>query len=1098
MNMMDENLCRTIREQGLTHGGVATYLMGVSASSETLFAAWCAFLYRRFEQDSFDVEILDRHHEEWVGRIIKVEVQGDEPAHDFANRTATSFGTAAQNSRIRSGACAFGFSHFDESTAHREGDIPSLCGDLHLICVSDDLGVKCSISYDHSRYEEAVVEQMLAQYRALLMALSTHSDEPLRHLPMLSAEEQQKLLDQLSGPELAPSEYRVFQLIEKHAAERPDAIAVNLNTDSLTYDDLNRAANRMARWLVQRGVERGSRVAVCMEPRVDFMVCMLAIFKAGATHVPLDPGYPDERLAVILEDTSPTVLLTEASLFARLSALSKQAACLEHMTEELIALSDDNLDYHVDAAQIAYIVYTSGTTGKPKGVMVSHASLSHYIGVAQTVYGYTTTDIIPAVARYTFSITFFELLSPLAAGGRLVLLERNHVLDMPRLVKTLTEATCIHCSPSLWRKIIGYIDEQGLAASNFRNMRHVSSGGDMVPPDVLESLKRIFDHAEVFVIYGCSEISCMGCTYLVPRDRVIERTRVGKPFPNMTLRLLDGKGQLVPPGVIGEVCFGGAGLATGYLNQPELTAEKFFDFNGERLYRTGDLGRLDSEGNLELVGRSDFQIKLRGIRMEAAEIEANLRAMPGVKDAVVAAPTLQDGEKRLVAFVVPDPSTSLTARQLREFLKVRLPDYMVPAAFVFMDALPVNVNQKVDRLALSRMTSLPDNAAPTEDPPRTEIERRLVAIWEKVLQVKGIGIRDEFWDVGGDSLRSVALMSEIDRELGVALPVSTLFTNPTIEQLAVLCEARDDDDSLAESLICLRRGTDERPAVFFVHDGAGESMPYRTLAMLLHEGHSVYGIHPKSTRHHPILHTRLDEVVDYYIEQIKSVQPKGPYFVGGLCIGGFLAFEIGRKLAAAGEMVGPIGLIDVGHVSAPKRGVTSQRLNRLSSDLKSFGSGNLLRKAFTLSGMILRRARNVIVYEATSRYTRHKTRLKIKLMRAMLDRGMRLPKFLRGISVDAVLRFAEKEYVVPPPYQGETLLFRATSRDPALDKIVNDTPYIEIFVDPLLGWEDKVSNLAVYDVPAGHSSTLRAPHVQLVANAFQRHIDMALQSLQEQ
>lgn len=1092
--MLDERLRDIFQGRRATQGG-GVFLMDVPTDPETLFGAWCVLLYRRSEQDSFELDVVEHQGNGWFSRTAQVEMQGDELAVDIADRLATLYGSTGES---REAAMQLrrplGFSYVGADTpipGAMDSEV-TLCSGLHLICIADELGTRCLLSYDKERYDEVTIEQMLAQYRALVMALRNHPELPIRFLPMLTPDERGLFLDLWSGSKVERCPDLAFQRFERQATARPDAVAVSLNSSSISYGELNRLANRLARWLGKRGVKNGSHVAVCMEPRIEFLVCMLAIFKAGATHVPLDPGYPDERLVIIFEDTNPSVLFTERNLLPKLQSLPIEPVCLEAVADELATLADDNLNNQIAPEQIAYIVYTSGTTGKPKGVMASHANLSHYLAVARDAYGYNEMDIIPAIARFTFSITFFELLSPLTAGASLVLLDRSHVLDMSRMVKTLTESTCIHCSPSLWRKIIGFIDEQGFDQSAFQNMRHVSSGGDMVPPDVLESLKRLFVNAEVFVIYGCSEVSCMGCTYPVPRDRVLQSTRVGKPFPNMSLRLLDANGELVPPGVIGEVCFGGDGLAVGYLNLPELTAEKFVDFAGERLYHTGDLGRVDSDGNLELVGRSDFQIKLRGIRMEAAEIEAHIRAMPGVKDAVVAAPTLQDGEKRLVAFVVPDPAAPLTSRQIREFLKKRLPDYMIPAAFVQMDAFPVNVNLKVDRLALSRLTALPETATAPADPPRTDLERRLVEIWERVLQMKGIGIRDEFWEVGGDSLRSVALMSAIDRELGIALPVSTLFTEPTIEQLAALCDA--GADSAAVSLICLKKGTGERPAVFFVHDGAGESMPYLNLALRLHEGHSVYGIHPKSSRYHPILHTRLHEMVDYYISLMKSVQPTGPYFVGGLCIGGFLAFEIARKLTAMGEEVGPVGLIDVAHVTTPPRSVAARRLNRLSSELSKSGSGDSVAKVVKKFTVVARRARNVIVYETSSRFTKRKTRLKLKLLRALLDRGLPLPAFLRGISVDAVLRFAEKEYVVPAPYQGKTLLFRATSRDPALAGIVNDTPYIEIFGDPMLGWDGKVTDLIAYDIPAGHSSTLREPNVKIVAEALQRHIDASLSS----
>ena len=501
----------------------------------------------------------------------------------------------------------------------------------------------------------------------------------------------------------------------------------------------------------------------------------------------------------------------------------------------------------------------------------------------------------------------------------------------------------------------------------------------------------------------------------------------------------------------------------------------------------------NSEGNLELVGRSDFQIKLRGIRIEPAEVEANLRAIPGVRDAIVAAPTLQDGEKRLVAYVVLDPARPPSARQMREFLKGRLPDYMVPAAYVVLDTLPVNVNNKVDRLALAQASAMKLAPLTASDPPRTERERQLVQIWEKVLDVKGIGIRDEFFDIGGDSLRSVALMSEIHAALGVSLPVSTLLTEPTIERLAASLESDRRAVTAQSSLVCLKKGSGERPAVFFIHDGDGESMPYRNLALRLDGGHSVYGIHPKSSGHHPILHTRLSEMVNYYIEQMRSVQGSGPYFVGGLCIGGFLAFEVARKLRSQGERVGPVALIDVAHVTTPPKSIATQRATSFTNAMRTAnesGSTNVL----GLAKLAFERVRRVVTYEARTRYERKRIRVKLLLLRRYLDTGLRsIPPLLRNISVDATLRFAEKEYVVPAsPYAGETLLFRGTMRDPALDGLISDTPYMEIFQDPMLGWEDKVADLKVYDIPAGHSSSLREPHVRQIATILQRHIDLAL------
>ena len=1063
--------------------------------AELLLAAWSVLLFRYSEQDEFTIELFWSSVGDCQVANAQFRLRADLSAGEVIAQAAELLTLGERYrpaTRVRQ---ALGFSiDVVPALALAEGGEQHRCSELHLVCKlpgPDVDGVECEIIYDPARFGAERIERMSRQYRVLVGAMLSHAETALRSLPLLDEQEQAALRLEWTGPRVATPFAAVFRSIERHAAERPDAIAIAFNTQVFTYSELNRRANQLARWLIAQGLVPGMTVAVSMEPCPEFVVSMLAVFKAGGTHVPLDPGYPPERLTVIIDDTRPLVVLTQFGLLSRLSAVAPRVHAVDEAEAELADFDDADLGIEPDPAQTAYIVYTSGTTGKPKGVLVTHANLTHYIAAAGSAYGYDSRDVIPAVARYSFSITFFELLSPLCAGGKLILLEKNHVLDLQRMQKTLEEATCIHCSPSLWRKIIAHIDEQKVDSEAFAQLRHVSSGGDMVPPDVLESLKRIFTQAEVFVIYGCSEISCMGCTYPVPRHRTLSSTRVGKAMQNMSLRLLDAEQNLVPPGVIGEVCFGGLGLAHGYLGSPELTAKKFVEVAGERLYQTGDLGRLDDEGNLELVGRSDFQIKLRGIRIEPAEVEANLRAIPGVRDAIVAAPTLQDGEKRLVAYVVTDPARPPSARQMRDFLKGRLPDYMVPAAYVLLDALPVNVNNKVDRLALARPSAMKLAPLTASDPPRNERERRLVAIWEKVLDVKGIGIRDEFFDIGGDSLRSVALMAEIHEQLGVALPVSTLLTEPTIELLAASLES-DRRKAAQGSLVCLRRGSDEKPAVFFIHDGDGETMPYRNLALRLDPAHSVYGVHPKSSGYHPILHTRLDEMVDYYVQQIRSVQKTGPYLLGGLCIGGFLAFEVGRKLKSQGELVGPIALIDVAHVTTPPKSIATARAASFRNAMRSAASSGSINLA-GLARMALQRVRRVVTYEARTRYERKRTRVKLLLLRRYLDSGLQpIPAFLRNISVDSTLRFAEKEYVIPAPYAGEALLFRATTRDPALDGLISDTPYIDIFQDPMLGWGDKVSELKTYDISAGHSSSLREPHVRQVATILQRHIDLAL------
>ena len=1068
------------------------------ASSETelqarCLAALCALFFRHSQQESFSMVLIDAAAEGWSARAVEVVVDAEQTAIELeASLTAALTRTARSPMASIEARPSVALSVVSAGEAWETWPTPTegFAKDLHLRCIVSPDGITYVAEFEASRLSARAVEHICAQHRTLLGAFEKTPGERVSRLTLLEPEGRQQLLTETRGP-TAPAAPLVAAEFERRAAEVPDAIAVSIGGQRMSYAELNRRVNQLARFLRNQGVGAGKAVAVCMEPSFDFMVAMLGIFKAGGIHVPLDPTHPPERWKVFLEDVQPVVTLSRSTWRAAADGVLPAVVYVDELGAELAALASDNPGYAVSADDVTYVVYTSGTTGKPKGVLVTYGNLAHEVDVARRAYGYGKADVVPAIARFTFSITFFELLCPLAAGSELWLLERSHVLDMPRMIAMLQRVTCVHIAPSLWRKFFAYIDEHQVPYDSFSQVRHVSSGGDMVPPDVLEGFKRVLPNADVFVIYGCSEMVCMGLAYQAPRDRTIRSTRVGRPFPNVFIRLLDPAGQPVPPGVVGEVCFGGAGVAKGYLNAPETTATKFVDFEGERIYRTGDLGRIDEDGDVELIGRADFQIQLRGIRIEPAEVEANLRMMPDVRDAIVAAPVLPDGEKRLVAYVVPETDRPLTSRVLREYLMARLPDYMVPASFVILEAMPVNANGKVDRLALAKPVG--DLLAPQlgAHPAVSADEQRMAQLWDSVLGVRGIGLDDDFFDAGGDSLRAVSLVAAVEREFGATLPVSALLANPTV---AGVLEAISGEAlaKASDALVCLRRGDDSKPPVFFIHDGDGETIPYRNLALRLDAGHSVYGVAPKRDRLHPILHTRLGEMVDDYVRRIRQTQPQGPYLVGGLCIGGFIAFEVTRRLAGAGEVVGPVLLFDAVHVTAERRQAAKERLDRLSGALE----GSKGQPVWSRAGRLVRKltvgAANTAVFELKTGMTRRMNGVRLRLFRYFLDHGRLPPAIISDIGVNATLRFAEKEYVLPPVYPGEVLLFRATITDPELNKLLDDRPHSQLVKEPELGWRGKVQSLRVIDVPAGHSSMLREPAVARLAQVVQEHIDGAI------
>jgi amino acid adenylation domain-containing protein len=595
----------------------------------------------------------------------------------------------------------------------------------------------------------------------------------------------------------------VHKRIELQAAVAPEAVAVKFRDESLAYGKLNRRANQLARYLAAAGVGPEGRVIVCVEPGFDIVVALIAILKAGAVYVPLDPSYPVARIRAILDDTRPHVVVTRRHLIEKLEREGEGAApsilAIDTDGHLLEGFSGENLDTFIVPAQTAYIYYTSGTTGAPKGVMASYANLASYIQLAQARYQCTSRDVMPAIARFTFSISMFELTLPLASGGTLVVLERDHILDFARLSRTMTEVTFFHAGPSLLKNLLPYIKRHYADVSAFSRVRHASSGGDTVPEDVLDALRDVFTKAEVFVIYGCSEISCMGCTHPVPRGDSAVRGCVGRPFQTMTVRVTDAAFNLMPVGVEGEILFAGPGVVKGYLNRPDLTAEKFVAIDGLRFYRTGDMGRLREDGCLELLGRSDFQVKLRGMRVELGEVEHHLRRAPGVSDAVAMARDIANGEKTLVAYVVMVGNGAGTVERdagermsvIRRHMAERLPDYMVPATYVELAALPLNHNMKLDRRALPAPPSDGGRVGAAAGPrePETPTEIQLASLWKKLLRVDKVGLGDHFFDLGGDSMLALTVILELDRELGVALEGMEVLRE-SLEVQAALCDRR--------------------------------------------------------------------------------------------------------------------------------------------------------------------------------------------------------------------------------------------------------------------------------------------------------------------
>ncbi|HYH83826.1 MAG TPA: amino acid adenylation domain-containing protein, partial [Longimicrobium sp.] len=581
-----------------------------------------------------------------------------------------------------------------------------------------------------------------------------------------------------------PPDACLHELFAAQAERTPGAAALVFEDETLSYAELNARANRLAHHLRALGVGPDARVGICMERGPGMVVGALAVLKAGGAYLPLDPAYPGERLRYMLEDGAPAALLTEPALrplFAdatlpvvELDAAAPAWASLPATDPGRGGLTPDHL---------AYVIYTSGSTGRPKGVRVPHASLGATLAAARDAFGLGAGDRVPSLASFAFDIWLFETLLPLLGGGTVRLVPRDRVPDVPRLVEDLAGCTVLHAVPALMRRIVEEV--RATPGGVLGTLRHAFVGGDAVAPDLLEEMRAAFPAAGIHVLYGPTEAAIICAAHRLGGEAAA-RQMVGRPLGNAALYVVEPGGTVATVGVPGELCLGGASVARDYLGRPGLTAERFVPdpFSaqpGTRLYRTGDRVRWLADGSLEFLGRTDFQVKIRGFRIEPGEIEARLAEHPGVRAPVVLAREDAPGDRRLVAYYLADEPVAVDA--LKSHLAERLPEYMVPAAYVWMETYPLTPNGKLDRNALPAPKG-DAYAAREYDAPVGETEQAVAAIWAEVLGAERVGGRDHFFDLGGHSLLGTRVVSRIREVLAVELPLRALFEAPTLAELA--------------------------------------------------------------------------------------------------------------------------------------------------------------------------------------------------------------------------------------------------------------------------------------------------------------------------
>jgi amino acid adenylation domain-containing protein len=778
--------------------------------------------------------------------------------------------------------------------------------DLTLFASESAEGLRATIEYNTDLFEQGTIERMLAHFQVLLQAAVARPETRVSELPLLDEPEREKiLLDWNATDAKYPRELCLHDLLQRQAERTPDAVAVVFGNDRISYRELNERGNQLAQYLQQHGVGAETPVGIFLERSINMVVALLGVLKAGGAYVPLDPAYPTERIGFILGDAEVDWVLTQQDLIPVLPASRATAIDIDAAQKEISQLSRNSPAHKPHPESLAYVLYTSGSTGKPKGVQITHANLVNFLTSMQREPGIRTGDGLLAVTTLSFDIAGLELYLPLISGARLILASRAEASDGRRLSQMMQrlKPTVMQATPATWRMLI---DAGWEGSPSLR----VLCGGEALPGDLAAQL--LPRCAELWNMYGPTETTIWSSIHRV--QYATATAPIGHPIANTTFYILDAHLRPVPVGVAGELFIGGEGVARGYFKRPELTAEKFivdpFATNPDaRMYRTGDVARYLADGSVQYLGRSDFQVKIRGFRIELGEIETLLAQHPAVQQTVVAAREDSPGDKRLVAYIVAKPGSHLNITEARAYLKQSLPDYMLPSAIVELEALPLTPNGKVDRKALPKPEF--QTAAAAAVPPRDVLEAKLVAIWKDILKIQTIGITDNFFDLGGHSLMAVRLMDEITKATGVEIPLTALFQNATVEHLASIVRGTTP---IQRTVMQQIQAGGNRPPFFAAVLAGMNALGYVPLSKHLGPEQPFYtlqtpGPGPHTTKQ-PYSQQEYEQVASEYISAMRTVQPEGPYYIGGTCEGARIAFEMARILEAQGQKVNLLAVID--------------------------------------------------------------------------------------------------------------------------------------------------------------------------------------------
>jgi amino acid adenylation domain-containing protein len=952
--------------------------------------------------------------------------------------------------------------------AVEEGPARAAQAELDAVVESAEDGARLLVRENGSWREPGDSNPLPDHVRTLLAAAEVRPQAPIATLQILAPGERQRLLHAWNP---AASEFPgvcLHELFSRQAARSPEAIAVQHEDDALTYAELDARANQLAHHLKGLGVGPEVLVGICVTRSARMLVGLLGILKAGGGYVPIDPAYPADRQAFMLESSAAPVIVTEEGLRDSLPPSDASVVCIDGDWEAISEHPSEPPPSTHDPRQLAYVIYTSGSTGKPKGVQIEHRSLVNFLCTMQATPGLSADDVLLAVTTLSFDIAGLELYLPLITGARVVIASAATASDPRGLAELMTRsgATVMQATPTTWRMLIdsGWSPPRELKAL---------CGGEALPAALADSLVEL--GVELWNMYGPTETTIWSTCWRVSTPG--QPLSIGRPIANTSLYVLDASMNPVPIGVAGELWIGGDGLARGYRGRDDLTAERFVadpfaPAAGARVYRTGDLARYRPDGDVDFLGRIDNQVKVRGFRIELGEIETVLANHPAVSSAVVVARG-SVGEAELAAYVIPN-GVPVAGHALRSYLTQKLPAYMVPSTVTALEAFPLTPNGKVDRKALPEPTR-----ERSEDrelvAPRTEMERRLVEIWERELGITPIGVTDDFFDLGVTSIVAATLFAAIEHELGDTLPLGAIFRAPTIEALAELLHGADDGSRWTSLIPIQPLGS--KPPIFCIHGGAGTILHLAALARRLGPDQPFYGLQSRGLYGGSKPLNTVEEMATHYLAEMREVWPSGPWYLAGYCFGTIVAFELANRLRAGGEDVQLVAMFNGPSPSWIERWVW---YGNQPSYRRKHHAPPRLTSAERRRKRIKRRLARVYgaIREPRRLITGLKWELRGPMNRALLALGRPIPELEREEFFLKLHAKAERAYK-PEPYPGELLVFYGEG----------------LYEDPTLGWEGLAGRgLRTYAVPGEHDNNRQAmmePAVGFVADRLQEHLDGA-------